>query len=123
MLADKMDIDIPSPTKEKKEELKKEAPPVVAPTRNSGRQDRSKKVLEAVQEGLMKSPVKLPYKRVQKNRLQSEQRLRISLDANHANVCGARWHGEAQSEQERNFDSFSVAPLVIKPPNASDGDH
>ena len=61
MLADKMDIDIPSPTKEKKEELKKEEKPVVAPTRNSGRQRTvSKKVLEAVQEGLMKSPVKLP---------------------------------------------------------------
>ena len=57
MLADKMDIDIPSPTKEKKEELK----PAVAPTRNSGRQRTlSKKVLEAVETGLMKSPVKLP---------------------------------------------------------------
>ena len=57
MLADKMDVDIPSPTKEKKDELK----PAVAPTRNSGRQRTvSKKVLEAVETGLMKSPVKLP---------------------------------------------------------------
>mgnify|MGYP001166244587 FL=1 len=59
MLADKMDIDIPSPKKEKTEEPKKESP-AVAPTRNSGRQRTvSRKVLEAIEGGLMKSPVKV----------------------------------------------------------------